>query len=216
VRSFIPDPVAAYLASLTRLGDAPLARARARSVADGVPAVAPEAGALIRILASAAGARRILEVGTGYGYSAIWLGGALPPDGRIITMERDAARAAVARDFLAEAGLADRASVIVGEAVRFLAKVAGPFDVVFQDAEKSVYLTVLNKLVSLLRPGGVMITDNVLWGGDVVPGLEGAHGHPPDTIAAVRSFNEKLAADPRLATVFLPVGDGVAVSIRKP
>ena len=214
--SFIPEAVAAYLASLTRLGDDLLESVRRRSVTDKVPAVAPETGALLQVVASLAGAKRILELGTGYGYSTIWLGRALPPDGRLISMEHDAARAAIAREHIAQAGLSDQVSVIVGDAARFLAKVAGPFDLVFQDADKALYLTSYDRVIELLGPGGSLIADNVLWGGDVVPGYEGAAGHPRDTVTAISSYNDRLAADIRLRTIFLPVGDGVAVSVKKP
>ncbi len=214
MRSFVPDSVAAYLSSLTRAGDGFLDAIKAKSIADHVPAVAPETGALLHVLASVAGANRILEIGTGYGYSGVWLARALRPGGQLISMERDTARAAVARDFFDRAGLPSQASVIVGEAARFLAKVAGPFDLIFQDADKSLYVQALDRLVDLLRPGGVMVTDNVLWGGDVVPGFEGAAGHPPESVEAVSAFNERLAADSRLTTVFLSVGDGVAVSVK--
>jgi predicted O-methyltransferase YrrM len=215
MRWFIPDPVGIYLASLTRVGDDLLELVRRRSVEDAIPAVLPETGALLHVLASMTGASRILEIGTGYGYSAIWLGRALSPAGQLISMERDASRAAVARTFFARAGLSECVSVIVGEAERFLAKVAGPFDVIFQDADKSLYGTAHDRLVQLLRPGGALMTDNVLWGGDVVPGLSGTAGHPPDTVAEVASYNERLSADTRLRTVFLPVGDGVAVSVKR-
>ncbi len=215
VTPIIPDTVTAYLGSLTRPGDELLEEVRLRSKADGIPAVVRETGALLQFIASLAGAERILEIGTGYGYSTIWLARALPPTGRLFSMERDPARAAIAREYVARAGLADQISVIVGDATRFLAKVAGPFDVIFQDADKAMYLSAYDRVFDLLKPGGALITDNVLWGGDVVPGFEGAAGHPKDTIAAIATYNERLGADTRLHTIFLPVGDGVAVSMKK-
>jgi predicted O-methyltransferase YrrM len=211
----VPETVTSYLASLTPPGDERLDAVRRRSLADAVPAVDSITGALLFRIAMIAGASRILEIGTGYGYSTVWLGRALGPEGTLVTMERQADRAAVAREHLAQVGLADRVSVIVGEARRFLAKVAGPFDVIFQDGDKTFYEPALDRLAALLRPGGVLVTNTVLWSGDVVPGSRGDPAHPQDTIDAIAAYNVRLAGDPRLHTLVLPVGDGVAVSVRK-
>ena len=89
----------------------------------------------------------------------------------LLTMEMDPERATVARGNFARAGLADRVSVMVGDAQRMLAKVAGPFDLIFQDGDKRLYVPMLDRLVELLRPGGLLVTDNVLWDGEVVPGF---------------------------------------------
>ena len=89
----------------------------------------------------------------------------------LVTMEIDEERAREARDNFARAGLADRVSVIVGDAQLKLAKVAGPFDLIFQDGDKQLYSPLLDRLVALLRPGGLLVTDNVLWDGEVVPGF---------------------------------------------
>ncbi len=210
---FVPEPVQAYLAAMTTLGDATTDEVRRRSTEDHVPAVSPETGALLHVLTAAAGAMRVLEIGTGYGYSAIWLARALPPGGLLISLERDAARAAVAKEHFARAGVSDRANVLLGDAAIRVAKVSGPFDVIFQDGDKALYAPLLDRLVALLRPGGLLITDNVLWGGDVVPGFADPPTHSRDTVEAIARYNERLAADPRLRTVFLPVGDGVAVSV---
>ena len=96
-------------------------------------------GALLRVLASAVGAARILEIGTAVGYSGLWLAGALPPTGMLLTMEIDPERARTARDNFARGGVADRVNVIVGDAQRMLAKVSGPFDLIFQDGNKQQY-----------------------------------------------------------------------------
>jgi predicted O-methyltransferase YrrM len=214
MNSFVPPPVQAYLAGLTRLGDSAADQVRRRSVADHVPAVGPETGALLHVLAAGAGASRVLEIGTGYGYSAIWLARALPAGGLLITIEQDAARAAVAKEHFALAGVSDRANVLVGDAAIRIAKVAGPFDLIFQDGDKALYEPLLDRLVPLLRPGGLLVTDNVLWSGDVVPGFAEHLVHDRESVDAIARYNERLAADPRLRTVFLPVGDGVAVAVR--
>lgn len=181
--------------------------------AEGLPLVDPASARLLRTLAIACGARRVLEIGTAIGYSALWLAEALPPDGRLISLELDAGRAARARANVERAGAADRISVIVGDASRYLHKVAGPFDLVFQDGAKALYEPLLDRLVALLRPGGLLVSDNVLWSGRV---LDDA-GEPPDAdTAALRAYNRRLADDPRLLTTFVPIGDGLAISVKLP
>ncbi len=165
--------------------------ARARSAADGVPTVPADAARFLHVIATIVPGRRIFEIGTGYGLSglAVLTGGG--PDATLFTVERDAARAAVARDHFAAAGFSTRANVMVGEAARLVHKVAGPFDLIVQDGETAVFDPLHDRLVALVRPGGVLVS----------------HAGP-------RPYHERLAADGRLRTTFLPVGDGLALSVR--
>src|SRR6185436_11316181 len=167
----VPDSVEQYLARLNRLPDAVLEDVARAGAAQDLPLIDAEVGGLLRVLATAIGATRILEIGTAIGYSGIWLAGALPANGMLLTMEVDESRARIARQNFLRAGLAERVNVMVGDASRMLAKVAGPFDVIFQDGDKPQYSPMLDRLVALLRPGGLLITDNVLWDGEVVPGF---------------------------------------------
>jgi predicted O-methyltransferase YrrM len=212
---FVHAAVQGYLAGLNRSEDALLQEVRARSSADGVPAISPETGWLLHVLAVSAAPRRILEIGTGYGCSGIQLARALAPEGMLFTIERDPARAATARQHFECAALGPRVSVMVGEAVRLVHKVAGPFDLIVQDGSKDQYDSVFDRLVSLLRPRGVLVSDNILWQGDVIPGFRAERAHSAESTAVIARYSARLAADPRLATVFLPVGDGVAVSVRR-
>ena len=135
----VPDAVERYLSTLNRLGDPVLEEvARAGETAQ-LPLVDAEVGGLLRLLATSIGANRILEIGTAIGYSGIWLAGALPAGGMLLTIERDPDRARLAREHFARAGLANRVSILVGDAQRMLAKVAGPFDLIFQDGDKTFY-----------------------------------------------------------------------------
>ncbi len=188
---------------------------RARSKADGVPAISADTARLLHALAVAAAPSRILEIGTGYGCSGIQLARALAAGGMLFTIERDPARAATARLHFERAGLAGRVSVMVGEAVRLVHKVAGPFDLIVQDGSKDQYDVVLDRLVGLLRPRGVLVSDNILWQGDVVPGFRAEPAHPAESAAIIARYSRRLAADPRLVTTFLPIGDGVAVSVKR-
>jgi predicted O-methyltransferase YrrM len=212
----VPDAVERYLASLNRSDDSLLKEiARAGQERD-LPLVDAEVGALLRTLAIAAGATRILEIGTAVGYSGIWLAGALPPRGLLLTMEVSAERAREARENFARAGLADRVNVVVGDAQLMLAKFAGPFDVIFQDGDKQLYSPMLDRLVALLRPGGLLLTDNVLWDGEVVPGFVSAPQRNPRDTRAIAEYNERLAAHPQLMTAIMPLRDGVAISVKRP
>ncbi len=213
--TLVPDAIERYLGSLNRVGSPVLDDIARGNEQRGLPLVDAEVGALLRVLATAIGATRILEIGTAIGYSGIWLAGALPPGGTLITMEMDPARADEARANFSRAGLSDRVSVIVGDANLKLAKLAGPFDLIFQDGAKSLYPVMLDRLAALLRPGGILITDNVLWDGEVVPGfLEKPVRDDQDT-RAIAEYNQRLAAHPALMTATVPLRDGVSISVKR-
>jgi predicted O-methyltransferase YrrM len=211
----VPDAVEAYLAGLNHLADPVLQEIAREGEAQDLPLIDPEVGALLRILATATGATRILEIGTAIGYSGIWLAGALPPTGMLLTMEMDPERARVARDNFARAGLGARTNVIIGDAKRNLSKVAGPFDLIFQDGDKRLYSAMLDRLVDLLRPGGLLVTDNVLWDGEVVPGFKRSRTRDGADTAAIAEYNERLSRHPAMMTTIVPLRDGVSVSAKR-
>ena len=210
----VPDAVEHYLAGLNRLDDEALKQIYRDGRAKKLPLIDAEVGSLLRVLATGMGASRILEIGTAVGYSGIWLAGALPPGGMLLTLEIDAERARTARENFARSGFADRVNVLVGDAHRMLTKVAGPFDMIFQDGDKHQYGPLLQRLVDLLRPGGMLITDNVLWSGHVVPGFHAQPAHDEGT-RAIADYNERLNTHPQLMTVIVPLRDGVAISVKK-
>lgn len=187
--------------------------------AAGLPeiSVSPTQGKMLNLLARAQGARRILEIGTLGGYSAIWLARALPPDGHLVTLEADTRHAEVARENLALAGLADLTEVRVGRAQETLphliAAGAGPFDLVFIDADKPGYPGYLRWSLDLARPGTLIVADNVVRDGAVA---DPASADP--SVRGVRQFIELLAAEPRVsATAIQTVGskgyDGFALAV---
>jgi predicted O-methyltransferase YrrM len=210
----IPTPVRDYLVSLRRLPHPELEVVAREGLAQGIPIVDPQTGAMLHTMVRAAGARRVLEIGTAIGYSALWIATALPADGQLITLERDAARAAAAREHFARAGVAERVAVMVGDAARSLHKIAGPFDVIFQDGDKAQYEPMLDRLTELLRPAGVLVTDNILWSGEVVPGFVDSPQKNPEDTKAIASYNQRLASHAHLDTTFLSIGDGVGISIK--
>jgi len=213
--TIVPDAIEQYLATLNRFSDPVLDDITRQNEARQLPLVDPEVGALLRVLALSIGAARILEIGTAVGYSGIWLAGGLAPGGMLITMEIDEQRAQEARDNFTRAGVADRVSVVVGDAQLKLAKVSGPFDLIFQDGSKRLYSPVLDRLVALLRPGGLLVTDNVLWDGEVAPGFVAKPMRDPADTQAIIEYNERLAAHPQLITATVPLRDGVSISTKK-
>jgi predicted O-methyltransferase YrrM len=208
-----------YVEGLFLPPDEALAAALADSAAAGLPeiAVSPAYGKLLMLLAQSHGARTILEIGTLGGYSAICLARALPPRGRLITLEFNPTHAEIARANIARAGLADRVEVRVGRAVDTLAQLAaesvGPYDLIFIDADKPSYVAYLEWSLRLSRPGTLIIADNVVRQGRVIDG-----DSDDANVQGVCRFNEALAAEPRLsATILQTVGrkgyDGFALAL---
>jgi predicted O-methyltransferase YrrM len=212
-------PVDRYFADLLIAPDPALAAALDRSAAAGLPPinVSPNQGKLLHLLARAIGAQKILEIGTLGGYSTIWLARALPPAGRLITLEADSRHADVARGNIARAGLAGMVDVRLGLALETLSQLAAeehePFDFFFIDADKENNTEYFEWALRLSRPGSVIVVDNVVRGGNVID----AESRAPD-IQAVRRFNERLASEPRVtATAIQTVGskgyDGFAIAL---
>jgi predicted O-methyltransferase YrrM len=185
-----------YLSKLIVRPDAALDAALADSQAAGLPEIAVSAsqGKLLNLLARAMGARRILEIGTLGGYSAIWLARSLPPDGRLISLEYSPKHAQVARANLARAGLAEVSEVRVGAGLDLLPQLTGPFDLFFIDADKTGYPDYFRGCLRLSRPGSVMIFDNMVRAGEIA---DPASRDP--AVRAVRQLYEDIAAEPRAA-----------------
>ena len=204
-----------YVEGLFAPPDPALENALRRSREAGLPEINVSAteGKLLRMLAEMVGAKRILEIGTLGGYSAIHLARALPENGVLISLELNERHADVARENVAEARLAKQIDVRVGDARELLAGMAengeGPFDLVFIDADKGGYPEYLGWALRLSRPGSSILGDNAIRGGSVLdPGDESSR--------AIREFNEKLARDPRLSSLVLPLIreriDGLAIA----
>jgi predicted O-methyltransferase YrrM len=209
------DAVDTYINAQLVGEDPVLDAALARAAAAGLPPadVAPNQGKLLHLLARLMGARAILELGTLAGYSTIWLARALPPGGRLVTLEAEAAHAEVARANLEAAGVADRVEVRVGAALETLPDLEGPFDMVFIDADKQRNPEYLEWALRLTRPGSLIVADNVVRDGE----LANAESDDPRTVG-VRRFTELLgAASGVTATAVQTVGskgwDGFALAL---
>jgi predicted O-methyltransferase YrrM len=213
------DAVDAYIADALLGSDPALQEALAASDAAGLPAiqVTPNQGKLLHLLARYGRAEAILEIGTLGGYSTIWLARALPAGGRLITLELEEAYARVARANLERAGVSDAVEIRVGRALETLpqlaAEGAGPFDLVFVDADKPSNPEYFTWALELSRPGSLIVVDNVVREGAVV---EAASDDP--AVQGVRLMNELMAAEPRVsASAIQTVGskgyDGFAVAL---
>ncbi len=210
-----------YIRQLTGEEDAALTAARESVEKFGIPpiAVSVNQGKFLHIMALARGARKILEIGTLAGYSTIWLARALPPDGKLITLEYDQKHADVARENIQRAGVNDKVSIRVGKAIDLLPQLevekAGPFDMIFIDADKPPYKEYFEWAVRLSRPGALIIADNVIREGKVL--------HPDeedDMVRGVDRFNKALSGNRSVvSTIVQNVGakvhDGMAIAVVK-
>jgi predicted O-methyltransferase YrrM len=180
--------------------------------ADDIPIVDRETGRLLSTLVHAMQANRILEIGTAYGYSTLWMALAMPPAGRLWTIDPDTERTAIALEFLRRAGKFDQVNVLNQPALEVLPTFpVRNLDIVFIDAVKTEYAEYLELTVPLLKRSGLVIVDNLLWSGRA--GAEPAPGDADSTIA-IREFNKIFLNHPQLDSIIVPVGDGVGIGAR--
>ncbi|HEY4303917.1 MAG TPA: O-methyltransferase [Gemmatimonadaceae bacterium] len=201
-----------YITSLFSAEDELLASLREEAERAGLPSIAISAdeGRLLQVLLTMVGARRVLEVGTLGGYSAICMARALPSNGRVLSIDIDEKHAQFARGYIERASLSDRIEVRVGRALDVLPALDGQrFDAMFIDADKEPMPTYFDWAVRLVRPGGLIIGDNALFHGRV---------YDPNVVddprtQGVREFNRRMATDPRVLSILIPTHDGVGVAI---
>ena len=177
--------------------------------------ISPEQGQFMALLVELMGARRCLEVGTFTGYSALAVAQALPADGRLVACDINAETTAVARCYWQQAGVAEKIDLRIAPALETLDSLlseggAGSFDFAFIDADKTGYDAYYERCLALLRPGGLMAVDNVLWGGAVID----SDREDPDT-AAIRQLNAKVASDQRVSCSMIPLGDGLTLVLKQ-
>jgi caffeoyl-CoA O-methyltransferase len=171
--------------------------------------VGPLEGAFLKMMVRLVGAKRVLEIGTFTGYSALCMAEALPSDGRLITCEIDTEAAAVARKYLGRSPHRQKIEIRMGPALDTLRTLNGHFDVIFIDADKVNYVNYYRRALELVSPSGVILIDNVLWSGDVL--LQ----PPPDaSTATIQELNRLVASDAHVTAVLVTIRDGVLV-IRK-
>ncbi|MEW6251819.1 MAG: class I SAM-dependent methyltransferase [Planctomycetota bacterium] len=176
--------------------------------------IAPEQGQFMALLVELLGARRALEIGTFTGYSALWIASALPIDGRLVCCDVNTEWTAIAQRFWAQAGLAERIELRLAPALetldRFLAEHRRPrFDFAFVDADKENYDNYYERVLELLRPGGLIAFDNALAGGNVVRPAES------ESAARIDALNRKIRDDPRVSASLVPIGDGLLLARKR-
>jgi caffeoyl-CoA O-methyltransferase len=198
-----------YLERLLPPRDPILREMEERAGREDIPISDPEVGRLLGILARITGARRIVELGTAIGYGALCMARGAP-EARVVTIDTDPQRLAEARGYLERAGVADRVDLVEGPALEVLARLPPPFDFAYVDAVKTEYRRYLDLLVPLVRVGGLIAFDNLLWKGRVAD--------PPDeedaNADALRAFNGYLMMHPQLQSVVLPFGDGLGLAAK--
>lgn len=205
------DRAGDYITGLFGAEDELLASLREEADRTGLPpiAISADEGRLLQVLLTAIRARRVLEVGTLGGYSAICMARALPADGELISIDINEQHAAFARRYIERAALSPEVDVRVGRALEVLPSLDGQrFDAMFIDADKEPLPTYFEWALRLVRPGGLIIGDNALWGGRVYDGDDN-----DERTRGVREFNRRMATDPRVMGIIVPTHDGVAIAV---
>lgn len=203
---------AEYLERLLPASVGLLEEMEAYAAEHGVPIADREVARFIEILTRATGARRVLEIGMAIGYTAIHLARAVPDDGVVVTIEPSEEMIARAGEFIGRAKLAHKVRVERGYALDVLPRLSETFDLVFLDAVKEEYADYLERALPLLRVGGVVVADNLLWGGQVA----GEIRKPEQTAStqALRAFNQLFVRHPQLLSEVLPLGDGLGFGVK--
>jgi predicted O-methyltransferase YrrM len=205
----IVDPdIDRYLHELASPQDPVLREMEMLAAERNFPIVGPAVGQLLYVLTRSAGALRVIELGSGFGYSAYWFARAVGPEGLVILTEHSPELGAEAHRFLERGGLDSRTRIEIGDALEIIDHVGGEFDIVFNDIDKDRYPEVLDRAAAALRPGGLLISDNMLWYGTV---LDAKSDEP--SARGVKQLLQLLYDAPEFATTLIPLRDGLTVSV---
>jgi len=208
------DAVEIYLTELARTEheEPVLVEMETRAAEHGFPIVGRAAGRFLELAARAVGARRVIELGSGYGYSAYWFARAVGPDGEVVCTDGDPENARLAEEYLNTVGMWDRVRYRVGDALGEFAEEAGDFDVVYCDVDKDGYPDCWRVARDRIRVGGLWLCDNTIWSGYVATGTdrEGLDGYT----AFIREHNRLVAEDTRYVGSIVPIRDGVMTALR--
>jgi caffeoyl-CoA O-methyltransferase len=198
-----------YLYALLPPRDEVLAEIEAEAAKNDVPIVGPAVGRVLYQLATISGARKVFEMGSAIGYSTIWWARAVGERGRVVYTDGDRKNADKARRYFERAGVSERITVRVGDALEMLSEEKEPYDIIFNDVDKTDYPRVFRLALPRLKSGGLFITDNVLWSGKV------AQPDPDAQTKAILEFNKLIYESKDLFTTILPIRDGVSVCVKK-
>lgn len=211
----VSPAVEVYLLALRPPPDPVLADMEAHAARDGIPIVHAPTGQLLTVLAAATGARRVVEIGTAIGVSTLYLARGMPAGGELVSFEVDPERHEAAAGYLERASVLDRVDLRLQDAREGLAQLDGPVDLALVDGVKDQYPDYLNALLPLLRPGGLLALDNALMSGAVAEGA-GSGQWSDAQVVSMRALNERLMEHPDLLSTVTPIGDGVALAVRRP
>lgn len=210
MEQIIDASVQTYLSSLLPPRDAILREMERYATAHNVPIVGPECARVLWQLASMIKARRVFEMGSAIGYSALWLARAVGPKGKVFYTDSDPENVRRAEAYLRRAGVLDRVKLLTGDALELLKSTPGQFDLIFNDVNKPQYPAALRLAGARLRPGGLLVTDNVIWHGRAAqPAAPG-----DASTAAVQKYNRELRRSKDFFTVIIPLRDGLSVSLK--
>jgi predicted O-methyltransferase YrrM len=204
---------ATYLDSLLPPRDEISREMEAYSDQHRIPSSDPEVARFLEVTARAMSAGRALEIGTAIGYGAITLARAMGSEGKVVTIDPSEERIAVARDFIRRAGVESQVEIVRGKALDVLPQLKGPFDLAYIDAVKEEYTSYLKLLLPLIRRGGVIIADNVMWKGQVATGRLLSSDQKEST-AALTEFNRFFMSHNEIHGLIIPLGDGLAYGIK--
>lgn len=208
--NLLDEDVSAYIRRLCDRFDHPvLTQMEKLAEQKGFPIVGRVAGVALEVLARSVHARRVFELGSGFGFSAYWFARAVGPGGEVVLTDNDPQNVALARDHLERAGLIDRCRLITADALEALEQSAGEFDVIYCDIDKDDYPRAFHLAAGRLRVGGYYICDNVLWSGRVARQDQG-----DARTRAIRQHNEAVFSDGRFLTTIVPIRDGLVAALR--
>ncbi|MER3412842.1 MAG: O-methyltransferase [Armatimonadota bacterium] len=207
--SQLPQAVAEYVLALERPRHSVLLEMERIAREEQFPIIGPECGRVLAVLSAAIGARRVFEMGSGFGYSTLWFALAVGEGGEVVHTDSDETNSQRAREFLSRAGVEARCRFLLGDAHELLVAETEPFDCILIDIEKPGYPQALEEAVPRLRPGGLLFAHNVLWSGRVANPSE-----TDDATEGIREFNRAARSRPDLVTFLNPVDDGLSVSLR--
>lgn len=212
--TWMDDAVETYLTDLAQAehDDPVLVEMEARAAEHGFPIVGRATGRYLELAARSVGARRVMELGSGYGYSAYWFARAVGTGGEVVCTDGDPSNAALAEEYLSKAEVWGRVRYRVGDALEGFAAEGGDFDVVYCDVDKEGYPECWRAARERIRVGGLWLCDNVIWNGRVATGTDG--DDTPGLTAAIRAHNQMVAADDRFVASIVPIRDGVMTALR--
>ena len=215
----LPEVTEQFARTLAPASDAIIDEMEAKADREEFPTVGPAVGGWLRLVARMVDADRVFEFGSGFGYSAYWMAPAVSDDGQIVLTEIDADELEDAREFLDRGGFADLAAFEYGDAIEIVESYDGPFDVVLIDNEKHRYAEAFNTVRAKVPVGGAVVADNMIEAGplefaDVRALLAGEEIDANETSRGIATYLERVGDDPAFETGLLPLGEGVAVSVR--